>query len=183
MSFQYVFQRCLFAVLHYGSLAVLLARQAWTAYWHVDTVSPVNEPHAQYFLADSREFSDTYDTVPTGAVYIEDWIDASGQKKSVVRYEGEPIPHEWAETPFDKHARTPWIWVGDRETEIDLTRTFSRFLVVGNRITTDLVKKLIQVNDRTNLIYIESGTFKELKFPGDGLTIEEYDDGSVQNRG
>jgi hypothetical protein len=75
------------------------------------------------------------------------------------------------------------VWVGDRDTEIDLTRTFNRYLVVGNRITQALVKKLIQVTDKTNLIYIESGTFKELKFPGDGLVIEEYDDGPVQNRG
>jgi hypothetical protein len=44
------------------------------------------------------------------------------------------------------------------------------------------VEKLIAVNDRTNLIYIESGTFKELKFPGDGLVIEEYEDG-VPTRG
>ena len=68
------------------------------------------------------------------------------------------------------------MWVGDRETEIDLTRTFNKYLVVGNIIKMELVNKLIQVNDRSNLLYIESGTFKELKFPGDGITIVEYDD-------
>jgi hypothetical protein len=35
----------------------------------------------------------------------------------------------------------------------------------------DLVCHLIQVTDRSNLIYIETGTFKEVKFPGDGITI------------
>jgi hypothetical protein len=39
-----------------------------------------------------------------------------------------------------------------------------------------LVSQLIQVNERSNLLYIESGTFNELKFPGDGITIEEYVD-------
>jgi hypothetical protein len=65
--------------------------------------------------------------------------------------------------------------VGDKETEIDLTRTFNRFLVVGNRIELALVLKLIQVTEKTNLIYIEAGTFKECKFPGDGIAIEQDD--------
>jgi hypothetical protein len=91
----------------------------------------------------------------------------------VVRYEGEEIPHDWIITPFDLTPKCPWIWVGDKETEIDLTRTFNKFLVVGNRIELALVLKLIQVTQRTNLIYIEKGTFDEKKFPGDGITIEE----------
>ena len=118
---------------------------------------------------------DGYDTVPEDSVYVEEWVRGE-TKRCVVKYEGEKIPTTWTSTPFDTNARTPWVWVGDRDTEIDLTRTFNKFLVVGNVITLDLVLKLIQVTDRTNLIYIESGTFRELKFPGDGITIEEYVD-------
>lgn len=130
-------------------------------------------PLTRYYLSNEHvPFEDTDVTVPEDCVYIEEWVDARGHKKNVVLYEGERIPHTWTQSPFDVPAKCPWVWVGDRDTEIDLTRTFNRFLVPGNRILLDLVLNLIQVTDRTNLIYIESGTFKEIKFPGDGITIK-----------
>jgi hypothetical protein len=114
---------------------------------------------------------ETLDRVPEDQVYVEEWVQGE-TKRCVVKYEGEEIPKLWTTTPFDKNPKTPWVWVGDRETEIDLTRTFNRFLAVGNVITLDLVLKLIKVTERTHLIYIESGTFKEIKFPGSGITIK-----------
>ncbi len=110
--------------------------------------------------------------VPEGFVYIEEWADTKGHKKMIVKYEGEEIPKEWKETPFDlPPAKCPWVWVGDKETEIDLTRTFDRFLVPGNVLKEELVSRLIKITDRTNLIYIETRTFNQVKFPGDGITI------------
>lgn len=130
-------------------------------------------PLTRYYLSNEHiPFEDFDVTVPEDCVYIEEWVDARGHKKNVVLYEGDRIPHSWTKTPFDVPAKCPWVWVGDRDTEIDLTRTFNRFLVPGNRILLDLVQNLIQITDRTNLIYIESGTFKEIKFPGDGITIK-----------
>jgi hypothetical protein len=168
----------LMRLLQYLSLAYTTLRTAWNAHYYpvLDTI----RPHRRYFLSDPRPV-ESFDLVPAGAIYVEEWIE-DGVKRCVLRYPTEVIPTEWTESPFDRNAKTPWIWVGDHETEIDLTRTFNRFLVVGNHITTSLVEKLIAVNDRTNLIYIESGTFKELKFPGDGLVIEEYED-RVPDRG
>jgi hypothetical protein len=173
-------QTCFLSFLHYTTLAYQFLRKTWDEYQY--PTLDIIRPHTQFFLSDPRKFSDSYDTVPEDAVYIEDWVE-HGVKRSVIRYPGEAIPRVWSQSPFRKHPKTPWVWVGDRETEIDLTRTFNRFLIVGNRITSELVKKLINVTERTNLIYIESGTFKELKFPGGGLTIEEYDDRSISNRG
>lgn len=110
--------------------------------------------------------------VPEGFVYIEEWADTKGHKKMIVKYEGEEIPKEWKKSPFDlPHAKCPWVWVGDKETEIDLTRTFDRFLVPGNVLKEELVSRLIKITDRTNLIYIETRTFNQVKFPGDGITI------------
>lgn len=168
----------LMRLLQYLSLAYTTLRNAWQAhrYPELDTV----RPHRRYFLSDPRPV-EGHGLVPAGAIYVEEWVE-NGNKRCVLRYPTEVIPTAWTESPFARNPRTPWVWVGDRETEIDLTRTFNRFLVVGNRITTELVEKLISVNDRTNLIYIESGTFKELKFPGDGLVIEEYED-RVPTRG
>jgi hypothetical protein len=111
--------------------------------------------------------------VPTDSVYIEEWIDTKGHKKMIALYEGEVIPTNWSHTPFDlPPARCPWVWVGDKETEIDMTRTFDKFLVPGNQIRIGLVEKLIKITDHTKLIYIESGTLNEVEFPGDGITIE-----------
>ncbi len=129
-------------------------------------------PLTRYYLSEQHvEFDESDERVPEDCVYVEEWVDAKGHKKNVVLYEGEQIPNAWTISPFDTPAKCPWVWVGDRDTEIDLTRTFNRFLVPGNRILLDLVQNLIQINERTNLIYIESGTFKEIKFPGDGITI------------
>lgn len=110
--------------------------------------------------------------VPEGFVYIEEWADTKGHKKMIVKYEGEEIPKEWKKSPFElPPAKCPWVWVGDKETEIDLTRTFDRFLVPGNVLKEELVSRLIKITDRTNLIYIETRTFNQVKFPGDGITI------------
>jgi hypothetical protein len=129
-------------------------------------------PLTRYYLSEQHvEFDESDERVPEDCVYVEEWVDTKGHKKNVVLYEGEQIPNAWTISPFDTPAKCPWVWVGDRDTEIDLTRTFNRFLVPGNRILLDLVQNLIQINERTNLIYIESGTFKEIKFPGDGITI------------
>ena len=112
-------------------------------------------------------------TVPKDRVYIEEWMDTKGRKKMIALYEGEVIPTSWTHSPFElPPARCPWVWVGDKETEIDMTRTFDKFLVPGNQIRIELVEKLIKITDHTHLIYIESGTLNEIEFPGDGITIE-----------
>lgn len=130
------------------------------------------KPSRQYFLSDDYEFDASFTHVPEDTVYIEEWFNRDGEKKCIVRYEGEDIPYEWIDTPFDRPTPPcPWVWVGDTETELDLTRTFQKFLVPGNRILLDLVLKLIQVNDRTRLVYIDPVTFEEHEFPGDGITI------------
>jgi len=159
--------------LQYVSMVYVTARATWKHYRPV--LMDVSRPHKRYFIDNGLDDATTYDRVPEDQVYVEEWVQGEN-KRWVVKYEGDVIPHSWSTTPFEKNPKTPWVWVGDRETEIDLTRTFNRFLTVGNVITLDLVLKLIMVTERTNLIYIESGTFKELKFPGDGITIEEYVD-------
>jgi len=131
-------------------------------------------PTSRYYLtSEGRRNFEGEDVVPKDCVYIEEWIDTKGYKKMTVLYEKEEIPIGWIVSPFDMPpAKCPWVWVGDRETEIDLTRTFDKFLVPGNRLTVDLVSKLIKITDHTSLIYIETKTFNQVKFPGEGITIE-----------
>ena len=141
------------------------------------------EPTSRYFLSHDgeREQVLSHDrVVPSEWVYIEEWINTKGSEKMIVRYECESIPTSWNMTPFDMPpAKCPWVWVGDKETEIDLTRTFGRFLVPGNILKEELVSKLIKITDHTNLIYIETKTFNQIKFPGDGITIEADVDESI----
>ncbi len=130
----------------------------------------------RYFLSDYDEYDESYTRVPEGAVYIEEWMNEQGTKLCYVRYEGYELDSEEHANPFTvqlKPARSPWIWIGDEETEIDLTRTFNKFLIPGNVIRLDLVEKLIHITETTNLVYIEAGTFETKKFPGDGILIEE----------
>lgn len=161
--------------IRYATMAYNTVTQVWNKvvdwYYYIPQV----QPNRRYFLSETHTFNDSYLKVPPNTVYIEEWI-RNGEKKCVVRYSDEVIPARWIRTPFDQNARCPWIWVGDRATEIDLTRTFNKFLVPGNRITIELVEKLIQMNDRTDLLYIESGTFRELKFPGEGILIKANGD-------
>lgn len=164
-----------FEILRYTTMVCNKCVAAWTAFWEWYDAMPTLSPHRQYFLSTTHQFTPSYLRVPEGCVYIEEWVQ-HGEKKCVVRYANDVIPAAWVRTPFDQHARCPWIWIGDRATEIDLTRTFNKFLVPGNRITMDLVEKLIQMNDRTDLVYIETGTFRELKFPGEGLLIKANGD-------
>ena len=175
------FTTVLVTILQYISLLVIAVKQAWHQYSPPAAIEYATRPHQSYFLGAEPAQPVDYETVPEGMVYVEEWVQGD-VKRCVVRYAGEEIPKAWRITPFQKHAKTPWVWVGDRDTEIDLTRTFNKYLVVGNVIRMDLVSQLIQVNERSDLLYIESGTFKELKFPGDGITIEEYVDqpGPVQ---
>jgi hypothetical protein len=109
-------------ILQYLSTVYITLRGHWNAYHYpqLDTI----RPHGRYFLSDTRVFDNSYTIVPEGAVYIEQWIVQNGEKLLVVRYAGETIPHEWTSPPNARHAKTPWIWVGDRDTEEDLTRTF-----------------------------------------------------------
>jgi hypothetical protein len=157
-----------FEALRYATLVWTTALSYWARFWDWYTWTPVPRPTTQYFLGSDDAYDGTQTTVPAGMIYIEDWV-WNGQKKCVVRYEGETIPTSWEQSPHTQHAKCPWIWVGDRNTEIDLTHTFLKFLVPGNRITPALIERL---TNQTNLVYIEFGSFEEKKFPSEGLLIK-----------
>jgi hypothetical protein len=49
-------------------------------------------------------------------------------------------------------------------------------MIPGNRIEFDLLFNLIQVTERTEFVYIEAGTFNEVQFPAEGITITARND-------
>lgn len=161
-----------FESLRYATMAWTYVTSIWDSFWDWYFWTPEVRPTRRSFLTlvDTEPVEDE-EVVPDGVVYVEEWI-LNGTKKCVVRYSGDPIPDSWDFSPHLLSAKCPWIWVGDRNTEIDLTQTFAKFLVPGNRITMDLVERLIRVTDQTRLVYIEYGSFEEKEFPGEGLLIK-----------
>jgi hypothetical protein len=125
-------------------------------------------PHHRGLIGD-QAFDSSMTHVPEGCIYSEEWYDSHGNNRIRVLYGGDEIPHHWEHTPFEKDPIRPWIWVGNPQTETDLTRTLDKYLVVGNRITRELVEHILP--GRT-LAYVDK-TFKQLDFPGDGIVIEE----------
>lgn len=157
----------LFECLRYGTFLYKLASR-----WY----SPPKESVRKYFLSDDDEYDESYTRVPEGAVFIQEWTNINGKKLCYIQYEGEEIVDYESPFSFDLMAQSPWIWIGDKETEIDLTKTFNKFLVPGNIIRIDLVEKLIQINENTDLIYIDSKSFEPKKFPGEGILIKGEDE-------
>ena len=126
--------------------------------------------HRGLHSEDNIVFDASMKTVPDGCIYTEEWYDTHGNQRICVLYSGEPIPSTWPRTPFEKEPKRPWVWVGNPETETDLTRTLDKYLVVGNHITNELVHHILPGR---KLAYMEPKTFNQLDFPGDGITIEE----------
>jgi hypothetical protein len=124
----------------------------------------------RYLLSDEYDSDDfEYSRVPENSILIEEWV-KDGVKKCNLFYEGE----EWVGdrySPFEQPARVPWIWIGDKTTEVDLTTAMQKYMVVGNTIRLDLILHMIQVRENTNIVYIDVRTLEEVKFPADGVKI------------
>ena len=168
-----VFRTLAFESLRYATMLWSYTVSWWDAFWDWYLWTPEVCPTRRYFLTPEGEHAcdSALRIVPDEVVYVEEWL-LNGSKKCVVRYPSDPIPDTWEFSPHTLSAKCPWIWVGDRNTEIDLTQTFAKFLVPGNRIRMDLVEKLIRITEQTHLVYIEYGSFEEKEFPGEGLLIK-----------
>jgi hypothetical protein len=128
-----------------------------------------------YILSDEYDAdeAETMETVPEDAIFIEEW-EKDGVKKCNLFYELETIQREVFD-PFAQEPEVPWVWIGDRKTEVDLTSAMQKYLVVGNTIALDLILHLIQVHHDTDIIYVDARTLEEVKFPAKGVEIRAKD--------
>jgi hypothetical protein len=128
-------------------------------------------PHRRYLLSDEGDvFEESMNRVPEYAIYVEEWFDTHGNKRCRILYDGEEIPHSWNSSPFDKEPKRPWVWIGNTASEIDLTRTFDKYLVVGNKITPEFLSHILPGR---NVAYMDPVTFNQHEFPEQGIVIEE----------
>jgi len=111
--------------------------------------------------------------VPEDSILIEEW-EMEGVKRCNLFYEGEVINRNRFD-PFVKEPYVPWIWIGDKKTEVDLTAAMQKYMAVGNLIAIDLILHLIQVHHDTEIVYIDARTLEEVKFPMQGVSIRALD--------
>lgn len=80
-------------------------------------------------------------------------------------------PHE-VDSVLDSKVSSPWLWVGADSVSgtIDMTAHFNGYLVPGNRITPEFLSARYPLY--CNWRYLDSVTFKEVDFPGAGITID-----------
>ena len=129
-----------------------------------------------FLLSDDHWWEDGDEVVPEDSVLVEEW-ERDGVKKCRLHYEGWRTDSEFPSDPFDESpGKKPWIWIGDKTTEVDLTKAMEKFLVPGNTIKLDLLLQLLLVREDTEIIYICPRTYEEIKFPAEGVTIDEEDD-------
>jgi hypothetical protein len=136
-------------------------------------VGPIPKEHniTYHVLSDDFDNEDLeiMSRVPEDSIYIEEW-EKNGVKRCNLFYEGEEIVRELFD-PFENEPEVPWIWIGDKKTEVDLTTAMSKYMVAGNTIRLDLVLHLIQVHHDTQIMYVDARSLEEVKFPANGVKI------------
>jgi len=135
-------------------------------------LSPKNEVQISYYiLSDDYEQDEIPDLkrVPEDCILIEEWIKGD-TKKCMLFYEGEEIFRN-VYNPYDLKPFVPWLWIGDKTTEVDLTAALQKYIAVGNTIRLDLILHMIQAHHDTEIMYIDARTLEEVKFPDHGIRI------------
>lgn len=132
---------------------------------------PKTHKISYYVLSDEydQDEAEEMERVPEDTIFIEEW-EKDGVKKCNLFYECEEI-QRGVYNPFTQEPYVPWIWIGDKKTEVDLTAAMEKYMAVGNVIALDLILHLIQVHHDTEIVYIDARTFEEVKFPNKGVRI------------
>jgi hypothetical protein len=134
---------------------------------------PSDSKISYYILSDEYDQDEVDDMkrVPEDSIFIEQW-EKDRVKKCNLFYEGDEIIRGLYD-PFEVAPEVPWIWIGDKKTEVNLTAAMEKYMVVGNVIALDLILHLIQVHHDTEIVYIDARTFEEVKFPNKGVSIQQ----------
>ena len=126
--------------------------------------------HSRYYLSDDGyEYEEEDSFVPVDTIFVEQWRRGEEVRRRVL-YEGETIT-QYKGDPWAV-VETPWLWIGDTTTDVDLTYALSKYMVPGNVITLDLLLRLIQIHEDTELVYLHPRTCEEIPFPNEGVRIE-----------
>lgn len=93
-------------------------------------------------------------------------------KYKIWENEVEYLDKEELEQIMKEDVIDPWLWIGASTLfkDEDMTSTIQPFVVVGNKITLEMLEKFYPCHYKWK--YLDTVTFKEVDFPVDGITID-----------
>jgi hypothetical protein len=131
--------------------------------------APFETANRKYLISDEYEYDEDMTRVPEDSIYVEEWNRGEERRRRIL-YEGEEIlPYQG--DPF-KPYKSPWVWIGDITTGVDLTNAVERYLMPGNTIALDLLFRFIRCSSETQLMFVDPRTMEAVKFPAEGVRIE-----------
>ena len=139
----------------------------WCLDYVIDKIHNYGD-HRRFFISSTEEYDPEFDThVPEGAIFVEEWKRGRYSRRRIL-HEGEAIlPYEG--DPW-RPVVMPWVWIGDTNTQVDLTTALSKYMIPGNLITYELISTLC-TSDEADISFIDARTFIEHDFPAEGVRI------------
>ena len=122
----------------------------------------------KYLLSDYEEYHESMQYVPEDSIYIEEWVKGNEVRRRVL-YEGDRIT-QFTGNPFAP-VKTPWTWIGDSSTDVDITNAIDRYIMVGNRIELDLLFRFLRIHNEMKIIYQDAASGLDVVFPNEGIRI------------
>ena len=123
----------------------------------------------KYLIGEYTEYDAKYMThVPEDCIYVEEWV-KDGETRLRIIYELEEIT-PYIGNPFDP-IKTPWNWIGDASTDVDITAALDRYLMPGNEIRLDLLFFFLVAHDGIDIRYTDPSSGELRLFPNKGVRI------------
>ena len=125
--------------------------------------------HRKYLLGEYSEYDEAMTHVPEDCIYVEEWRKEDQVRRRLV-YELEEIT-PYMGNPFDE-AKTPWLWIGDVSTDVDITSAVDKYIMPGNEIRLDLLLLFLNPHRDMEIRYVHPASGDEILFPNRGVRIE-----------
>jgi hypothetical protein len=122
-----------------------------------------------YLLGEYSEYDRLMTHVPEDCIYVEEWRKGDEVRRRVL-YEFQEIT-PYLGNPFDP-VKTPWTWIGDLSTEVDITLALSYYIMPGNEIRLDLLLLFLKSHNKMDIRYADASSDKDVVFPADGVRID-----------
>jgi hypothetical protein len=125
--------------------------------------------HRKYLIGEYSDYDESMTHVPEDCIYVEEWRKGDQIRRRIV-YELEEIT-PYIGNPFDP-VKTPWHWIGDLSTEVNITAAVDRYIMPGNEIRLDLLLMLLNSHDDMDICYADPASKEFVVFPNHGVRIE-----------
>jgi hypothetical protein len=122
----------------------------------------------KYLLSDYDEYHESMQYVPEDSIYVEEWVKGNEVRRRLL-YEGDRIT-QFTGNPFAR-VKTPWTWIGDASTDVDITTAVDRYMMVGNRIELDLLFRFLRMHNDLKIVYQDASSGVDVVFPNEGIRI------------